>query len=88
MADLAVGLGLPVLIVVANRLGCLNHALLTLENIRARGLPCLGFILNSSSLPAQDESLPTNRKTLEEASGLSVIAEISHGQKSVKIEWA
>ena len=40
-ADLAVALGLPVILVVGLRLGCLNHALLTAEAIAARGLsPC------------------------------------------------
>ena len=39
MADLAAALGSPVLLVVGMRLGCLNHALLTVEDIRRRGLP-------------------------------------------------
>jgi dethiobiotin synthetase len=43
-ADLAARLGLPVLLVVGLRLGCLNHALLTAEAIRARGLPLAGWI--------------------------------------------
>lgn len=45
-ADLAVRLGLPVILVVGLRLGCLNHALLTAEAIRARGLPLTGWIAN------------------------------------------
>ena len=38
MADVAEKLALPVILVVGMRLGCLNHALLTREAIRARGL--------------------------------------------------
>lgn len=45
-ADLAEALGLPVILVVGLRLGCLNHALLTREAIRARGLPLAGWIVN------------------------------------------
>ncbi len=45
-ADLARELALPVLLVVGMRLGCLNHALLTAEAIRARGLPLAGWIAN------------------------------------------
>jgi dethiobiotin synthetase len=45
-ADLAVALGLPVILVVGLRLGCLNHALLTAEAIRARGLPLAGWVAN------------------------------------------
>ncbi len=43
-ADLAQDLGLPVLLVVGLRLGCLNHALLTREAIARRGLPFAGWV--------------------------------------------
>lgn len=45
-ADLAAALGLPLVLVVGMRLGCLNHALLTAEAIRARGLTLAGWIAN------------------------------------------
>jgi dethiobiotin synthetase len=45
-ADLAVALGVPVILVVGMRLGCLNHALLTQEAIRARGLAFAGWVAN------------------------------------------
>ncbi|MCX7868575.1 MAG: dethiobiotin synthase [Terrimicrobiaceae bacterium] len=77
MADLAVRLGLPVVIVVANRLGCLNHALLTLASVRAHGLPCPGFILNATRAAPGDISPASNRQALEDASGLPVLLEFS-----------
>jgi dethiobiotin synthetase len=45
-ADLAVALDLPLVLVVGMRLGCLNHALLTAEAIRARGLQLAGWVAN------------------------------------------
>ncbi len=45
-ADLAQRLGLPVILVVGLRLGCLNHALLTAHAIRAKGLALAGWIAN------------------------------------------
>jgi dethiobiotin synthetase len=45
-ADLACDLGLPVILVVGMRLGCINHALLTAEAIQARGLRLAGWIAN------------------------------------------
>jgi dethiobiotin synthetase len=45
-ADLAVALQLPLVLVVGLRLGCLNHALLTAEAIRSRGLGLAGWIAN------------------------------------------
>lgn len=46
LADLAVELALPVVLVVAIRLGCINHALLSAEAIRARGCRLTGWIAN------------------------------------------
>ncbi len=46
MADLAMALDLPVVLVVGMRLGCLNHALLTVAAIEARGLRLAGWIAN------------------------------------------
>jgi dethiobiotin synthetase len=46
VSDLAADLKLPVILVAANRLGALNHILLTVNAIRARGLVCAGIILN------------------------------------------
>jgi len=45
-ADLAQKLGLPVVLVVGLRLGCINHALLTAEAIAARGLKIGGWVAN------------------------------------------
>ncbi|VAW77281.1 Dethiobiotin synthetase [hydrothermal vent metagenome] len=46
MADVAQALELPVVLVVAIRLGCLNHALLTAEAIERCGLPLCGWVAN------------------------------------------
>lgn len=45
-ADLARMLGIPVVMVVGMRLGCVNHALLTAEAIVARGLELAGWVAN------------------------------------------
>ena len=46
LADLAQALAIPVVLVVAIRLGCINHALLTVEAIVRRGLPLYGWVAN------------------------------------------
>jgi dethiobiotin synthetase len=48
-ADLAKRLGLPVLLVAADRLGCINHVLLTVEAIEARGLNLAAVVLNQNT---------------------------------------
>jgi dethiobiotin synthetase len=62
-ADLAVRLGLPVILVVGMRLGCLNHALLTVEAIAARGLPLAGWVANAidPEMPKRPENVAALR---------------------------
>jgi dethiobiotin synthetase len=48
-ADLAARLKLPVLLVAADRLGCINHVLLTVEAIQARRLRLLAVVLNQTT---------------------------------------
>ncbi len=45
-ADLVQELGLPIILVAGIRLGCLNHALLTVEAIATRGLTLAGWVAN------------------------------------------
>ena len=80
LADFAVRLGLPVIPVVANRLGCINHALLSLESIRARSLPCPGIILNHLT-PAADIAQRTNAQIL--ARHTQILLEIHPGQTQI-----
>jgi dethiobiotin synthetase len=58
-ADMAEALGLPVVLVVGLRLGCLNHALLTLEAIRTRSLNLAGWVANhiDPAMPAQEDNI-------------------------------
>ena len=46
VADLAQQLGLPVVLVVGVRLGCINHALLTVQSIRSQGIKLAGWVAN------------------------------------------
>ena len=50
MLDLMRRLGLPVLVVVENQLGCINHASLTIRTLRAEGIEVLGFVMNHTAL--------------------------------------
>ena len=46
-SDLAKMLGLPVILVVGMRLGAINHALLTRDAVKSRGLELAGWVANS-----------------------------------------
>lgn len=64
MADLAKLLNLPVILVVGLRLGCLNHALLTANAIRACGLSLVGWVANG--IDPQMECIDENIESLRE----------------------
>ena len=56
MADVALALGLPVLLVVGIRLGALSHALLTTEAIGRSGLTLAGWVANPMDPAFADEA--------------------------------
>jgi len=66
MAGLAAALGLPVLLVVGLRLGCLNHALLTAESVARAGRRLAGWVGNvvDPCMAARDQNLATLRERL------------------------
>jgi dethiobiotin synthetase len=66
-ADLAARLGLPVLLVVGVRLGCINHALLTASAVAAAGLPLAGWVANhiDPDMPYAEASVTTLIARLE-----------------------
>lgn len=66
MADLACELALPVVLVVGLRLGCLNHAFLTAEAVRARGLVLAGWVANTvdADMPYVAEQMASLREGL------------------------
>ena len=71
-ADLANVLKLPVIVVAANKLGAINHLLLTLEHASCKGLSVLGYVLNRIS---NENSLAadTNREVLLGLTGVQCL---------------
>ncbi|MES9832497.1 MAG: dethiobiotin synthase [Candidatus Thiodiazotropha sp. LLP2] len=79
LADLARGLGLPVVMVVGMRLGSLNHALMTAECMLNAGVTFAGWVANlvDPEMSAIDENLATLRAWLP-APCLGEIPYLSH----------
>ena len=67
LADLARALGAPVVLVVGVRLGCLNHALLTAQVVRADGLQLAGWVANvvDPDMPCKEENIDALRQRLD-----------------------
>jgi len=67
ISDLAKALALPVIIVVAIRLGCINHAKLTWQAIQHSGIPCAGWIAVcvDPDMLKRDENIHTIKTALK-----------------------
>jgi dethiobiotin synthetase len=80
-ADLASVLKLPMLVIAANRLGAINHLMLTLEHASCKGLTVLGYILNQiehgPSLAAE-----TNREAISFLTGVRCVGEFPYFENS------
>lgn len=65
-ADLVKALDLPVIVVVGMRLGCLNHALLTVQAIADHQLECAGWVANvlAPEMPALQENIESLRERI------------------------
>jgi dethiobiotin synthetase len=78
-ADLSRVLKLPLVVVAANRLGAINHLLLTLEHASCKDLRVLGYVLNQmesvSSLAAE-----TNRQALFTITSVPCLGEMPYLQ--------
>ena len=59
-------LGFPVILVVGMTLGCLNHALLTVESIRNKSLSLAGWVANGieSNMEAQEDNIATLKQRI------------------------
>lgn len=85
IADLAADLKLPVVLVVGNRLGALNHTILTIDSIRSRGLEIAGLVINHLA-DELDTAAITNKGIVEQLTGVPIVAEIIHGQDFLDVE--
>lgn len=80
LSGFAKQLGLPVLVVTANRLGAINHTQLTVDAIKASGPDCLGVVLNQPSLLEPCPAQITNPGILEHLLNVPLLGEIGHGE--------
>ena len=85
LADLAAALGWPVILVAANRLGMLNHTLLTERAIRERGLKLVALVMNHLE-EERDVAMATNRAVLTERIEGPLLVEVMPGQDWVEEE--
>jgi dethiobiotin synthetase len=76
-ADLARDIGAELLLVVGARLGAINHALLTVEVARNRGLDVRALVVNQIQ-PTPDLATETLKATLCDLAGVPTVVEVGH----------
>ena len=76
VADFAVALGCPILLVARAGLGTVNHTLLTLEAMRRRDLNCLGVMLNGATGTLAELDNPT---LIETFGNVGILGVVPHG---------
>jgi dethiobiotin synthetase len=76
-ADFARVLKLPLIVVAPNKLGVINHLLLTLEHASCKGLNVLGYVLNQMEI-APSLAAETNREALLSLTAVRCLGELSY----------
>jgi len=85
LIDIVEALRLPVILVVHNRLGAINHTLMSIEALQKRGISIIGVVLNNLS-KTKKVILDDNQRIIEEISGVTVLGELprSHNIRMLK----
>jgi dethiobiotin synthetase len=86
VSDLAAAMKLPVLVVAQNRLGCLNHAGLTVRSVAAHHLRCMGLVLNSTEMTSDIAAL-TNADILKRILNVSLLAGLGENLTELPVDW-
>lgn len=84
MGDVVKKLNIPVVMVVGIQLGCLNHALLTMEVLHYQGVKCLGWIANC--LKKDEPYLEENIHTLIEILCVPCLGRVNYGAQQHSID--
>jgi dethiobiotin synthetase len=86
VSDLAVAMKVSVLAVAYNRLGCLNHASLTVQSIRGYGLRCVGLVLNNAQETGDIAAL-TNADILKRILDVPLFCGLGENLTELPADW-
>jgi dethiobiotin synthetase len=86
VSDLGAAMKLPVLVVTQNRLGCLNHTLLTVRSIAEYGLRCLGVALTAVQGTNQIAAA-TNEEVLKKILNVPLLGGLGQNLMELPRDW-
>jgi dethiobiotin synthetase len=87
LLDIAKELKIPVIIVSMNRLGTINHTLLTIEALKARGLRIKGIVFNNKIDTKSGDKLilEDNIETILAMSGVEILGEVKYNKNKIAL---
>lgn len=86
VSDLVVEMGLPVLVVAQNRLGCLNHTALTVRSVLQQKLRCVGVALTGVSITS-DIAAVTNADILKKILNVPLLSGLGENLMELPADW-
>ena len=90
LLDLLEILSARVILVVANQLGAINHALLTIEALRSRGLTILGVVFTQpvqpSDIPLEQQIRTDNSETIVRMGKVRFLASIPYDHRLARVD--
>jgi dethiobiotin synthetase len=86
VSHLAAAMKLPVLAVAYNRLGCLNHAVLTVQSVVGHGLRCVGLVLNNAQATGDIAAL-TNADILGTILDVPLLCGLGENLTELPTDW-
>jgi len=84
IADLAMALAAPLLVVARPGLGTINHTLLTIEAAQRRGLKVIGVVLNEASGSTPPQEIEENATEIARRANVPVLGVVRHGSRHVE----
>lgn len=78
--DMAAAFGLPVVVVARPHLGTINHTLLTVDSLRAKGMEPAGVVINAYSEPLADRAVLTAPDIISRVGKVKVLAVCGHDE--------
>lgn len=87
--DMIVKMRLPVILVARPDLGTINHTLMTIDMLRAKGIKIAGVIFNYASRIKKGLAVKTNPLLIEKLSGVKVLGVVRYSadRKKRRIKW-
>ncbi|MFT5171107.1 MAG: dethiobiotin synthetase [Candidatus Marinamargulisbacteria bacterium] len=79
-ADVLALANCPVLLVVGNKLGCINHALLSIEALQNRGISILGTVFSQNNEDEDPQIMVDNTKIVSHLSGIKFLGSLGYSE--------